>query len=79
MATYTEKKEKAEIKKALVLLMTEHDTNLKRFCEDHGYTYHTIYERLTRNSISHDLVNEMISKLDKKRSLKRIGNKLVIT
>ena len=75
---YTQPTDKAQIKKALTMLLMEHDTNLLQFCVDYNYTYHKIFQRLTRNSISHDLVNEMIHKLDTSKSLQRIKGKLVI-
>lgn len=76
---YTNKQDKQAIKKAITLLMIEHDTNLKAFCEKFNYSYYKIYEKLTRNTISHDLVNEITHKLDKKRTLQRINGKLVIS
>ncbi len=76
---YTKKEQKEQIKRSLSILFTEFDLNLKSFCEKFNYNYFTIYQKLTNNSIEHDLVNEMIHKLDKKRSLNMINSKLVIS
>lgn len=76
---YTKKEDKDQIRVALYMLFAEFKTNLSKFCDEYGYTYHTIYQRLNNNSINHDFVNEMIHKLDKKRTLQRNNNKLVIS
>jgi len=76
---YTEPKDKADIKKAFTVLCIEHDTNLSAFCRKYGYDYHDIYQKMTRYTISHNLVNEMVAKLDPKRKLQRINGTLKIS
>ncbi len=53
--------------------------NLKKFCKKYGYSYQMVYERISRNSIEHDFVNEMIHKIDKNLHLQRLNDKLVIS
>lgn len=78
---YTKKDDKKQISKAFNMLLIEHDTNLKKFCKDFGYSYQVIYQKLKLDKyhIAHDLINEMVSKLDDKRTLQRLNKKLVIT
>lgn len=76
---YTNKEDKKQIKKALQMFFTEHDTTLRAFCLKHGYSYAMIYQKLTTNNISHDLVNEMIHKIDKTRSLQKLHKTFAIS
>lgn len=76
---YTKTEDKAQIKKAFNMFLVEHGTNLHQFCKDYGYSYAMIYQKLTVNNISDDLINEMIAKIDKTRTIQRVNKKLVIT
>ena len=76
---YTSSEDKIEIRKALNMFFIEHNTNLRAFCLKYGYSYAMVYQRLTTNNISHDLVNEMVHKLDKKRSLQKLHKTFVIS
>ena len=75
---YTKKSDKAQIMKAFKMLLVEHGLSLKSYCKRYDYSYSATYQKLTINSIEKDLINEMIHKLDPKRELLEINNKLVI-
>jgi hypothetical protein len=75
---YNKSEEKQQIRRELNKLFIEHDTNLRSYCARFGYSYGMLYQKLTTNSISHELVNEIIANLDKKRSLQMQNKKLVI-
>jgi len=75
---YTKKEDKRQIYKAFKMFLVEHELNLLSFCTKYGYSYSAIYQKLTANNISHDLVNEMIAKIDKKRSLQKVNKTFLI-
>ena len=77
---YTNKEDKEQIRKAFNMLLAEFGTNLKRFCSEFGYSYPKTYQQITGvNQCSHELINEMVAKLDPKRSLQRVNKRLVIS
>ncbi len=76
---YTKIEDKKAIKKAFTMFLVEHDLTLLGFCKSFNYSYPAIYQKLTVNNISHDLVNEMIAKLDKTRALQKVNKTFVIS
>jgi glycine cleavage system regulatory protein len=78
---YTEISDKEQIKKEFSKLLIEHGYTMRSFCIKFGYIPITTYQMMSANAryhVDHEKVNEMISKLDPKKSLQRIGGKMLI-
>lgn len=78
---YTDKNDKEQIKKEFSKLLIEHGYTLRSFCLEFGYKSASIYPMISdpRYHIDHDKISEMIKRLDEKKSLQRIGGKMIIT
>lgn len=75
---YNTKVDRDSIRQEFTVFLIRNNSNLSKFCRKFDYEYTMVYERLNRNSISHEFVEEMVHKIDKKMFLQRINQKLVI-
>jgi predicted transcriptional regulator len=76
---YKKKEDKKQIERAFTMLLAEFGTTIKKFCRENDFSYSKAYQQIKGvNHCDHDFINEMVAKLDQKRSLQRINNRLVI-
>lgn len=78
---YTEQTDKEQIKREFTKLLVEHGYTLRSFCLKHGYITSNTYQMMGANPryhMDHEKINEMIKRMDPKKSLQRIGGQMII-